>query len=85
MLQHTKKGLHVSKNNHYSRQLCMETVARGHKSEYLDLFNSDNTRGPGLGPYIDHVLYEGHRAGAIPFRENSVNCRHGNTFCSVHY
>ena len=46
--------------------------------------NSLTTRGPGPGPYIDHVLYEGPRAGALRFGENSVNCRHGNTFCSVH-
>ena len=44
--------------------------------------NSLTTRGP--GPYIDHVLYEGPRAGALSFGENSVNCRHGNTFCFVH-
>ena len=46
--------------------------------------NSLITRGPGPGPYIDNVLYEGPRAGALRFGANSVNCRHGNTFCSVH-
>ena len=33
MLKHTKTR--PSKNYHYSRQICMETVARGHKSEYF--------------------------------------------------
>ena len=31
MLKHTK--IRPSKNYHYSRQICMETVARSHKSE----------------------------------------------------
>ena len=46
--------------------------------------NSLATRGPGPGPYIDHVLYEGPRAGALCFGENLLTCRHGNTFCSLH-
>ena len=38
--------------------------------------NSLTTRGPGPGPYIDHVLYEGPRR----FGEHLVNCHHGNIF-----
>ena len=47
------------------------------------LFNSLTTRGPGPGPYIDHVLHEGPRAGAFPLGQHLVNGRHENTFCSV--
>ena len=45
------------------------------------MFNSLTTRGPGPGPYIDHVLYKGPRPR---LREHLVNCRHGNIFCPVH-
>ena len=33
MVQHTKTE--PSKNYHYSIQICMETVAKGHKREYF--------------------------------------------------
>ena len=36
--------------------LCQKTI-----------INSLTTRGPGPGPYIDHVLYGGPRAGALPW------------------
>ena len=51
--------------------------------KHIQTLNSLATRGPGPGPYIDHVLYEGPRAGALRFEEYLI-CRHGNTFCSVH-
>ena len=46
--------------------------------------NSLTTRGPGPEPYIDHVLYEGPRAGALRLGENLINCCRGHTFRFVH-